>query len=86
MPLNLVQRRCFLDDLSLPFEAVLLLPEAGFQHGICREDDVVFGDLLGVCVPVSTVPNQDLQAFGPRFDLVFPLHYGDSRPGIAELQ
>ena len=57
VPLNLVQRRCLFDDLPLPFETVLLLPEAGFQYGVCRENDVVFNDLLCVRVPVTTVPN-----------------------------
>lgn len=74
MPLNLMQRRCFLDNLSLAFETILLLSEAGFQNGIGREYDIVFGDLFGVCVPVATVPDEDLQAFGVRFDLVLPLH------------
>jgi len=63
MPLNLVQRRCFLDNLSLAFETVLLFSEAGFQDGIGRKHDVVFHDLLRVCVPITTVPDEDLQAF-----------------------
>jgi len=86
MPLNLVQWRCLLDDLSLAFETVLLLSEAGFQNGIGRKYDVVFNDLLCICVPVTTVPDEDLQAFSVRFDLVLPLHYGDSRAKASELQ
>lgn len=74
MPLNLVQRGRFLNNLSLPFETILLLPEAGLQYGIRGKNDIVFSDLLGVGVPVTTVPNQDLQAFSVRFNLVLPLH------------
>jgi len=84
MPLNFVQRGCFLDNLTLAFEAMLLLSEAGFQNGVGRKHDVVFGDLRRVCVPVATVPDKDLQAFGMRFDLVLPLHQGDSRAKISE--
>lgn len=57
MPLDLVQWGCFLDNLPLPFEPVLLLPEAGFQYSIGRKDDVVFSDLFGVRVPVAAMPN-----------------------------
>ena len=57
VPVDLVQRGCFFDDLSLPFETMLLLPEAGLQHGVRRKDDVVFSDLLCVCVPVAAVPD-----------------------------
>ena len=57
VPLNLVQRRCFFDDLPLPFETMLLLPEAGFQYGVCGKNDVVFDDIFGVRIPVTTMPN-----------------------------
>jgi hypothetical protein len=86
VPLNLMQRGRFLDNLPLPFETVLLLPEAGFQYGICRENDVVFGNLLGVRVPATAMPNEDLQAFSVRFDLMLPLHEGDSRAASSEPQ
>ena len=86
MPLNLVQRRYLLDNLTLAFETVLLLSEAGLQNGIGRKYDVIFNDLFCVCVPVTTVPDEDLQAFSVRFDLVLPLHYGDSRAKASKLQ
>lgn len=86
MPLNLVQWGCFLDNLTLTFETVLLLSEAGFQNGIGRKHDIVFSDFLGVCVPVTTVPDEDFQAFCVRFNLVLPLHYSDSWTTINELQ
>ena len=86
MPLNLVQRGCFLDDLSFTFETVLLLSETGFQDGIGRKYNIVFGDLSCVRVPIATVPDEDLQSFGVRFDLMLPLHYSDRWAKINKLQ
>lgn len=78
MPANLVQWRRFLDDLTLTLETILLLSETRLQNGVGRKHNVVFGDLAGVRAPIAAMPDEDLQTFGVSFDLVLPLHYGDS--------
>lgn len=79
IPLNLVQGGYLLDDLPFAFETVLLLPETGFQYSICGKNNIIFRNLPGVRVPIAAVPNQDLQTFRMRFNLMFPLHESDSR-------
>lgn len=64
--------------MALTFETILLLSETGLQDGIGRKHNVVFSDLLGVRAPIATMPDEDLQTLGMSFDLVLPLHYGDS--------
>ena len=37
-PSNLMHRRLFYDNLSLPFESTLLLAETACEDGICSQD------------------------------------------------